>query len=401
MRKNYIVKIMIVLLVLFGMVSCKDKTSKQSNNELVIDSNIAALTKPVNAQVMASIAVITAEKGSRIFPVEINGVIGYDSRNNTSISSRVSGRIEQLLIKYNYQPVNKGQLIMQVYSPDLAAAQRELLYIARSGEEHGMLDKAKQRLLLLGIHKAQIEQVLKTGNILYRVPVYSNSTGYILDQKTIALPAAAPIASPANPAGDGMSGMGAGSSLPAQPAMSDPASSPVLIREGQYISAGQPLFTIYQAKNLVAEFSLPPALAAQVKRGQKIVFYSTNDKSNMASGTIGLIEPVFRNGQNFTLARVYLDNSRWRVGQLLTAAIPVVYHSGWWLPQKAVWNSGNRTILFKKVNNVFIPLEVKTGAVVKGMVQIQSDITDWQVASNASYLVDSESFIKTGNNAQQ
>ncbi len=45
-----------------------------------------------------------------------------------------------------------------------------------------MLQKAKQRLLLLGMQDAQIKNLLNTGEILYRIPVYSNASGYILEK---------------------------------------------------------------------------------------------------------------------------------------------------------------------------------------------------------------------------
>ncbi|WP_262713226.1 efflux RND transporter periplasmic adaptor subunit [Chitinophaga japonensis] len=374
-----------------------DLVPKGSNKELVLDSGIVMLTKPVNAQVIATIPAIQAETGTRIYASAVNGVITYDTRNQTSIASRVGGRVERLLIKYNYQPVRKGQLIMEVYSPDLAAAQRELLYVAHNSNE--LLASAKQRLLLLGMQPAQIEQVLRTGNVLYRVPVYSNSDGYILE-KSAAVPAAVPTAMPPSSAagGDGMGSMSGGASAaPATPAPMAPAAAPVLLREGQYVSAGQSLFTIYQAKALVAEFAFPSQLAARIKRGQKLLFYPNNDENAMQSGSIGLVEPVFRNGLNFTLARVYLGDHGFQVGQLQTANVPVVYTEGWWLPRKAVWRLGNKSVVFKKEKDVYVPMAVETGVEAKDMIQVNTNIDGWKVASNAYYLVDSESFIKTNN----
>lgn len=201
MRNSYIVNIMVGLsLAVLGLAACKSKpgpnkethadhkagqytcpmhpqvikdkpgkcpicgmdlVSEAANKELVVDGSIAQLVKPVNVQVLATIPVIAPESGARIYSSEANGVITYDTRNQTSISSRIGGRIERLLVKYNYQPVKMGQLIMEVYSPDLAAAQRELIYVARNSPE--MLDGAKQRLQLLGMQPGQIAQVLKTG----------------------------------------------------------------------------------------------------------------------------------------------------------------------------------------------------------------------------------------------
>ncbi|MBC9929083.1 efflux RND transporter periplasmic adaptor subunit [Chitinophaga qingshengii] len=399
MRNNYIVNINILsaaALALLALAACQRKPAQThaTGHAQTPDSSITALTQPVNARVIATIPVIKAESGTRIFTSEVSGVITYDTRRQTSIASRAGGRIERLLIKYNYQPVQKGQLIMEIYSPELAAAQRELLLVAK--QDGPLKNAAQQRLQLLGMQPAQIAQVLKTGRILYRVPVYSNANGYILEQSSAAAPAAmAPAATAAAPSGDGMGGMGngGGSAAPATPAA--PANTPVMLREGQYVSAGQSLFTIYQADNLVAEFAIPASLAAKIKLQQRLLFYPVQDKAALQPGTIGLIEPVYRNGQNFTLVRVYLGTHHFRAGQLLTASIPLVYREGWWLPAKAVYQSGNQSLVFRKTGGAFTPETVTTGAVIAGMVQVTAAIGDWEVASNAAYLVDSESFIKT------
>lgn len=381
-----------------------DLVPKTSNKELLIDSSVVSLAKSVNAQVVSSIPVISPESGTRIFSVEVKGTITYDTRHQTNIASRVSGRIEKLYIKYNYQPIRQGQLIMEIYSPDLAAAQRELLFIARTGNDDNMLSKAKQRLLLLGMQPAQISQVIKTGNILYRVPVYSNAGGYILEkQAAAAIVNSSPVSSNSSSSGtDGMDNMGE-SSTPTSSggAVSVSSSTPVLLREGQYVNAGQSLFTIYRTGYLVAEFAFKPELASQIKKGQKLIFSTNTDKEEIYTGSIGLIQPVVRSGENFTLARVYINNTKLLPGQLITANIPVVYNKGWWLPKKAVWQSGNKAIVFKKQNDVFVPMQIETGVEAEGMVLVTTSIGDWKIAENAAFLVDSESFIKTTNQPKE
>ena len=170
-----------------------------------------------------------------------------------------------------------------------------------------------------------------------------------------------------------------------------------MLREGQYVSAGQSLFTIYQNRALVAEFAFPPQLAARIRQGQKLLFYPTSDENHMLSGSVGLIEPVFRNGMNFTIARVYLNDRQFHVGQLLSANVPVIYSGGWWLPKRAVLKLGNKSVVFKKEQDSYLPMTVTTGIETNDMIQIDTDISTWKVASNAYYLIDSESFIKTNN----
>lgn len=400
MRKNYIASRILTPFALAAVLlisACKQKKAGQQGAHddpgmVKIDSNLSHLLKPSNEQVVSKLPVIKAVYGTKIFTEEVQGIISYDTRNENNIASRVSGRIERLLIRYNYQPVKKGQLIMEVYSPDLAAAQQELLFLKRA--DPAMLQSARQRLLLLGMSAGAINQVLKTGKVNYRIPVYSNADGYILE-KSGAPAAAAPSAAPAAGAGDGMSGMGGASSpAAAAPAPAVPVSSPVMLREGQYVSAGQSVFTIYNADRLVAEFSLKPALAALVKKGNKFVFYKTADKSTIQSAAIGLIQPVFKNGENFTIARVYLSKPDFRVGELLTARIPVLLAASWWLPESAVVSLGGKTILFKKEGNVVVPKTIHAGITIAGMVQVKQDISNWEISKNAAYLVDSESFIR-------
>ncbi|AOM75735.1 efflux RND transporter periplasmic adaptor subunit [Pedobacter steynii] len=411
MRKNYIVKSGALIFRVFmipgilGMLlisSCKEKKKDHHDPGTVkIDSNLSHLLKPSNEQVVSALPVIKATYGAKIFTEEVQGIINYDARNEQNISSKVSGRIERLWIKYNYQPVKKGQLIMEIYSPDLAAAQQELLFIHRSGNDPVMLAQGKQRLILLGMTPSGISNLLKTGKPAYRIPVYSNASGYILE-KTAAASVTAPQApSAAAPSGgDGMSNMSGPASSGAPAPAAVPVAAPVLLREGQYVSAGASLFTIYSSDRLVAEFSLKAAFAAHIKKGKKFIFYKTADKSESQTAEIGLIQPTFKNGENFTIARAYLGNPTIKPGQLVTARIPVLLQASWWLPEPAVLSVGNKRVIFKKEGNVFLPKAVNAGITIGGMVQINQDISDWNISKNAAYLVDSESFIKMTENNQ-
>lgn len=387
-----------LLLLTLLIISCSEKKQKVSSDhipgtETTIDSGLAHLLRPVNEAVVANAATIKAETGTRIFSMPVQGIITYDTRSQSGISSRVAGRIERLYIKYNFQPVKKGQLIMEIYSPDLAAAQRELLFVHANDPNDKMLERAKQKLFLLGMNAAQVNALINTKRIQYRVPVYSNASGYILERSAqVPQSPVSTLASPGGQADDGM-GMGGSTGTTAAVSTNTPSSSPLLLREGQYVAAGQSMFIIYDNKQLIAEFSFDPQLAASLTLGQKLVFRKSSEPATVYSGSIGLIQPTFRDGTNFTIARVYLKDNRFQVGQLVDANIPII-HKGFWLPQAAVVQLGNRSAIFKKEGNVFVPKAIKTGITAQGRVAIEDDISDWEVAANAAYLVDSESFIK-------
>lgn len=356
------------------------------------DTALAPLLKPVNEQVIAQIPTIRPGKLDQPITRTLQGVAVYDTRSETGIASRVAGRIEKLYIKYNYQPVKKGQLIMEIYSPELVAAQRELLFIAAGNDDPALLNAAKQRLLLLGMTAQQLEQVLRSRQPAYRVAVYSNAGGYIIDKAAKAAATTNVAAAPAS--GDDMGGMNA---APQGLSLSQPSSSaagtPVMLREGQYVSAGENLFTIYKADKLVGEFAVASSIAAEIRKGEPLSLQSLADSSNTIPATIGLIQPVFRNGENFMLLRVYLQGQPFKAGELLKARISQQTGTGVWLPAAAVLQLGNRNVVFKKEGRVYRPVSIHTGMKAGGYIQVPDSTVDWDVAANASYLVDSESFI--------
>jgi Cu(I)/Ag(I) efflux system membrane fusion protein len=73
-----------------------------------------------------------------------------------------------------------------------------------------------------------------------------------------------------------------------------------------------------------------------------------------------------------------------------------------WLPRNAVVNLGQKQIVFLKTENYFITKAVQTGIVTDSLVQIIGGLQgNEQVAASAQYMVDSESFIQTGDNEQR
>ncbi|MDQ3550283.1 MAG: efflux RND transporter periplasmic adaptor subunit [Bacteroidota bacterium] len=434
MKRKYTGNIVMLVLLLFTAMACKQKTTVQvhehqytcpmhpqivrdepgqcpicgmdlvpmmSGNELALDSVLLPLLKQSNAQIAANLPTIMAESGTRIFSIPVQGVVSYDARKQSSISSRVSGRIEKLYIKYNFQPVKKGQLLMEIYSPDLAAAQRELIYISRNDNNASLLQRAKQRLNLLGMQPSQIEQVLRSGKPMYSVPVYSSVSGYIVDQTSLS-PAPGtltPMASSTTSSGGG-SGMDAMNiQTPPTPVNTQPQinNAPVMVREGQYLSAGQTVFNIYEANSLVADFYFDPLLAPHIKRGHRLTYQVSSEPGEVYAAAINLLEPIQRSGSNFTTARVYIKNQNLQPGQLLNGRIPVVAR-GWWLPESAVVGTGNNSLVYKKENGVFVPRNIPTGIRTNGLVQAMDSVGNWEIAKNASYLVGSESFIRTADN---
>lgn len=382
-----------LLLLAWGCSSSEENANQHGRHRAIqIDSNIQQSAKPTNQQVIAQIPTIKAEHGFKVFPINVTGRITYDSKNNTSVSTRVNGRIEHIGIKYNFQVVRKGQLIVTLYSPELVAAQRELLMLNNTHNER-LVQSAIQKLQYLGMNYQQVQKVLQTKSVLYRIPVYSPANGYILEQAS-STPATSSTATMATNTDNGMGSMnGSSPSASITSNARSEATQPVLLREGQYVNAGQTLFTIYTNSDLIAEFALPSNLTSKIQKGKKILFQSIDNENTLYQGEIGLIQPTFNTGENFSLARVYLKGVQLPVGQLLRGTFAITEKQGYWLPKESVMPLGNKSVVFKKEGNVFQAISLQTGIYTIDKIQILSNIQDWQVAKNASYLVDSEDFI--------
>jgi RND family efflux transporter MFP subunit len=132
--------------------------------------------------------------GSRTIRAE--GKVAFDETRIQHIHTKVEGWIDQVFVDYTGQVVRKGQPLMTIYSPDMLASQRELLLAAKAKEtlknnplptafdqSESLLQAARRRLELWDLSGAQIDEVLKTGQPIKNVTLYSPIGGYVTERK--------------------------------------------------------------------------------------------------------------------------------------------------------------------------------------------------------------------------
>jgi membrane fusion protein, copper/silver efflux system len=111
---------------------------------------------------------------------------------------------------------------------------------------------------------------------------------------------------------------------------------------------------------------------------------------------VNMVQPFFSEGEQFLAIRVYLSQGDWRIGQLVRARLKTETAEALWLPSKAVYDLGTTQVVFVKERGVYKPRTVATGLHANGWIEILSGLASTEeVAGQAAYLVDSESFIKT------
>ena len=366
--------------------------------EIAISDELAFLLQPSNATVVSSISTVKPIKEDVRVTTTANGIITYDTRNAYTIPVRFGGRIEKLFVKYNFQPVRKGQKLLEIYSPELLTAQRELLFLLESDPDNSaLIEAAKQKLRLLGVSDSQIRQLAESGTEQNSFAVYSPYDGYVVESQTTAPQTAVPTSNPASANAGGMGGMGGGGNVAISPSAAQPASQELDVREGMYVNAGQTLFKVINTSTLRAEFDLYAADAPKIKVGEPVSITWGNQELETK---VDFIQPFFNQGENFMKVRVYLsggENSL-KVGQLVKAHFESTVENALWIPALAVLDLGTKQVVFVKRNGVFKPQEVTTGRRSEGMIELVEGLSpDEDIAYNAQFMVDGAVKIENGN----
>jgi Cu(I)/Ag(I) efflux system membrane fusion protein len=367
----------------------------RSGEEVKITEDLSSLLNSTNEIVVASIKTIKGEYKSMPSTVKAQGIVTYDTRNIYTISSRVNGRLEKIYLKYAFQQVSKGQKIAEIYSPELITAERELLFLIENDSENKtMIDAARNKLELLGLSETLINNMIDKKETTTTFSIYSQYSGYIITN------------SPAPTTSISMSALTAGKNSPDAMASSSNSTTPSmpenqsagntqLLREGDYVSAGQTLFNIVNESSLRIELDMPASQAVFIKKDFPLRMNYGNGL--IQNATVDFVQPFLSEGQEFVKVRVYSDKvDKLHVGQLVNAEIALPAAQSLWVPKVAVLDLGNEKIVFVKNRGVLKPKKVNTGIISGDQIEIRSGLASSdEIAANAQYLIDSESFIKT------
>lgn len=358
--------------------------------EIEITGELATMLKSPNEVVIASIKTVKGQFMKAPVSIRAEGVVTYDTRNIHDIPARISGRLEKVYIKYRFQKISKGQKVAEIYSPALVTAQRELLFLLEhDADNDALIAGAKERLVLLGTSEAQINELVKTGQVKSTFTLYSPHEGYITTEDQGTSVTSTATSQPGTGMGGGMGNSNASSYRAGN------STEYELPRAGSYVSTGQSLFTVVNPAALRIEINLSSTNTALVKVGQPVSLTLQNHSKLL--GNVDFVQPFFDEGEEQAVVRIYTAQTRkLLVGQLVKAEIEGAATEALWVPAAAILTLGQQHIVFVKEKGVFKPREVTVGVTAKDMVSVVKGISSAEeIAANAYYLIDSESFIKT------
>ncbi len=369
-----------------GMDLVKKINAESSEN--ADDDSLGMLLKPTYEYALSSIKTIQPEKKDRNVAIHAPGYLTYDLRKVNSISARFGGRIEKLYIRFAYQPVHKGQHIMDIYSPEMLTAQQDYIFLlGKDSTNAGLIDNARNRLLLLGLTVEQIGMIEKSKKALLAIPVYSPYSGLVFEKTGTTTSASFRDDAVMSPENGSNMNQAAGSTT----------TESLSVREGMYVEKGQRLFNVQSLETIWAILELYPSDIQSIRTEQSALIEIESIKKPIP-GIINYVEPQFgETGKNLR-ARVYLDNpnQKFKPGTLVKATVNTGNILGLWIPATATIDLGRQTIVFVKSNGFFQSRSIQIGIRSGTWIEVRSGLTEGdQVAENAQFLMDSESFIKS------
>ncbi|MGG7034960.1 MAG: efflux RND transporter periplasmic adaptor subunit [Flavobacterium sp.] len=347
---------------------------KVTNNHDETDSSIDNLLKPANSFIVGEFQTATAKDTTISIKLNLPGQVTFDPNSTVNISARISGRIEKMYINYKYQNVKKGQLLFDLYSPELLTEQQNFVYlVTHDAENESIIKASKQKLLLYGMTNNQIKSLMATKTTNPTISIYSPASGIIIgtEKMDAKSPAAMTISN---------------------------STEALDVKEGNYIKKGEVVFKLMNTEKVWGIFNVLQGYSDLIKINQPMAITTEFDESNSINAKINFIETQLNPTEKTNRVRVYLDNRTLKlpIGLRLKGVINTSPKKTLWLQKQSMVSIGSKKIVFVKKGNGFEATAIKTGIETDDFVQIIGGISVKDtLAKNAQYLIDSESFIKT------
>ncbi|MDY7091604.1 MAG: efflux RND transporter periplasmic adaptor subunit [Acidobacteriota bacterium] len=145
------------------------------------------------AEKLAEIQTRVVERKMVGAEVRMVGKLAYDETRLAYISAYVPGRLDRLYIDFTGAPVNKGDHLVYLYSPELLAAQEELIQAIRTAKSlqksnvtvlrdrvQTTVESSREKLRLWGLTTEQIADIEARGVPQEHLTIYSPMTGIVI-----------------------------------------------------------------------------------------------------------------------------------------------------------------------------------------------------------------------------
>ncbi len=225
---------------------------------------------------LMEIATTPVERKFVTAEVRMVGKIDYDEAQVKNITAWVPGRIDRLFVDFTGTTVNKGDHMVELYSPELISAQAELLQALKAVENasaaaselvkrttEATLEAAREKLRLLGLTAEQIGKIESSGRTVTHITIYSPIGGIVIHKNAT---------------------------------------------EGVYVETGTPIYTVADLSRLWVKLDAYESDLPWIRYGQKVEFTTEAYPGEVFHGTINFIDPILNEQTRTVKVRVNVDN---------------------------------------------------------------------------------------------
>lgn len=286
--------------------------------------------------------------------VRLYGKIQADERRIQTQPAYVPGRIEKLLVNFTGEEVKQGEPIAQVYSPDLIAAQEELLEAVKMKEmQPGILDAAREKLHQWKLTESQISDIEERGIVKSIFDVNASVSGIVISKR---------------------------------------------VNTGDYVSQGTPLYEIADLSHVWALFDAYESDLPWIKKGDKITFTLQSQPGKEFNGNISFIDPVIDPQTRVARVRVEISNpDNILKPEMFTTGIVAAHlkkaGKDLVIPQSAVLWTGTRSVVYVKLPEAkeptFVIREITLGPSMSNNYVVLNGLMEGEeIVTNGTFSVD-------------
>ncbi|AUC81467.1 efflux RND transporter periplasmic adaptor subunit [Lacinutrix sp. Bg11-31] len=285
--------------------------------------------------------------------IKLSGKIVANEEANAVQVSYFSGRIERLNMNFTGEEVRKGQLLATIYSPELYAAQQELITAASLKESQPALYKAvRNKLKLWKLSENQINQIETSGKVKENFPVYATVSGTVSEK---------------------------------------------LVEQGDYVKQGQALLKIANLSTVWANFDVYENQIDLFKKGQEISITTNAYANKEFKGKVDFIDPVLDVRTRTVKLRVVLNNKEeiFKPGLFVEGKINGITSSKeqvLTIPSTAVLWTGKRSVVYIKTDStqpIFEMREITLGNKIGDNYQVLEGLNNGdEIVTNGTFTVD-------------
>ena len=291
------------------------------------------------------------------------GTVMIDEARLATVTPKINGYVERLYVNTTGEPVRRGERLAELFSPDLIAAEEELLLARRLDRTVGesavpgvpsssgeLLAAARRRLRLWDVSDAQIDDVLLTGRARRTITLYSTATGVVTEKK---------------------------------------------VTQGQAVQAGMELYAVADLSSVWVEAQLRESEAADLRVGSTATLDFAAYPGRSYAGRVTFLYPTVAEQTRSIRARVSVANrdGRLKPGMYATVRLSSPTRPALTVPRSAVVQTGERAVVFvDEGKGALRPVEVVTGRASGDYVEVISGLEAGQrVVTSPQFLLDSES----------